>query len=56
MSEGLCEARSDELGGESASAPAFKLGGTHRYRNARGALTLRTLDEHHTRWTLALTR
>ena len=31
------------------------IGGTGRYRHARGALTLRTLDEHRTRWTFALT-
>jgi hypothetical protein len=32
------------------------IGGTGRYRGARGALTLRTRDEHRTRWTFALTR
>jgi hypothetical protein len=32
------------------------IGGTGRYRRARGTLTLRTLDEHRTRWTFALAR
>lgn len=32
------------------------IGGTGRYRHARGTLTLRTLDEHRTRWTFALAR
>jgi hypothetical protein len=32
------------------------IGGTRRYRDARGTLTLRTLDAHRTRWTFALTR
>jgi hypothetical protein len=30
------------------------IGGTGRYRDARGTLALRTLDEHRTRWTFAL--
>jgi hypothetical protein len=30
------------------------IGGTGRYRRARGTVTLRTLDEHRTRWTFAL--
>jgi hypothetical protein len=30
------------------------IGGTGRYRQARGTLTLRPLDEHRTRWTFAL--
>jgi hypothetical protein len=32
------------------------IGGTGRYRHARGTLTLRLLDEHRTRWTFALER
>ena len=32
------------------------IGGTGRYRHARGTLTLRLLDEHRTRWTFALAR
>ena len=32
------------------------IGGTGRYRHARGTLTLRTLDEHRTRWTFASSR
>ena len=32
------------------------IGGTGRYRHARGALTLRTLDAHRTRWTFGLSR
>jgi len=32
------------------------IGGTGRYRHARGTLTLRMLDEHRTRWTFALAR
>jgi hypothetical protein len=30
------------------------IGGTGRYRHARGTLTLRLLGEHRTRWTFAL--
>jgi hypothetical protein len=30
------------------------IGGTGRYRRARGTLALRTLDEHRTRWTFAV--
>jgi hypothetical protein len=32
------------------------IGGTGRYRRARGTLALRTLDEHRTRWTFGLAR
>jgi hypothetical protein len=32
------------------------IGGTRHYRNAGGTLTLRTLDDHRTRWIFALTR
>lgn len=32
------------------------VGGTGRHRAARGTLTLRTLDEHRTRWTFDLVR